>query len=101
MDQRVITEWCQPLRSSKNTNPPKRQLSIGSFCVPGSSSSKVLNALADECVKDLLDCPRNRRPTEMEFESDNHKFCLWLRVENEQEDSPRHSRGRWGRAVEK
>ena len=38
MDQRVITKWYQPLRSSKNINPPKRQLSIDSFCVAGSSS---------------------------------------------------------------
>ena len=36
----MITEWCQPLRSSKNANPPKRQLSIDTFCVAGSSSSK-------------------------------------------------------------
>ena len=28
----------------------------------------------------------------MEFESDDHKLCLWLRVKKEQEDSPRHTR---------
>ena len=51
MDQRVTTEWCQTLRSSKNAKPSKRHLLIDTFCVAGSSSSKVLEALADYSVK--------------------------------------------------
>ena len=74
------------------------QLSIDSFCVAGSSS---FEALADYSARKILvGRPHKRWPSEMEFESDDHKLCLWLRVEKEQEDSPRHSRGRRGRAVE-
>ena len=39
----MMTEWCQPLRSSKNAKPPKRQLSIDRFCVAGSSSLEALS----------------------------------------------------------
>ena len=53
MDQHVITEWCQPLRFSKNAKTPKRQLLIGSFCVAG--SLKVLKHLPIAVQKDLLD----------------------------------------------
>ena len=31
--------------------------------------------------KKLVGRPCKRWPTEMEFESDNHKVCPWLRVE--------------------
>ena len=77
MDERVITERCQPLRSSKNAKPPKRHLSIDSFCVAGSSSSKALEALADYSEKmTCLGHLRKRQLTEMEFD---HELHLWFR----------------------
>ena len=97
MDQRVITEWCQPLRSSKNVKPPKEAFFDRQFCVAGSSSSKALEALVNYSVKKLVVRPY-KRPTKMEFD---YELCLWLRVEKQQEDSPRHLHGRRDRTVEK
>ena len=68
MDQRVITEWCQPLRSSENA--------IVSFCVAASRKRSKHSLITVQKT-----CLRIRQPTEIEFESVDHMLCLWLTVE--------------------
>ena len=67
----MITKCHQPLHSSKNTKK-----GICRYCVAGSSSSKVLEALADSAKKTCLGRPRKRQPTEIEFD---HELHLWLK----------------------
>ena len=78
MDERVITEWCQPLRSSKNAKPPKEAFVYRQFLcgriqfLESARSTHRLQCEKEACSGRLC----KRQPTEMEFD---HELHLWFR----------------------
>ena len=78
VDQRVITKWRQPLRSSKNAKPPKETFVdiVRQDPVPRMHSK---HSPTTTVQKDLFRMSTKRQLTEMEFD---HELRIWLKLKN-------------------